>query len=86
MALFQDRRQQPAKREAVALKYDRAKDAAPRVTAKGKGVVADAILAKAKECGLVQDGQTMSDHEVFNLIFEAGFSTAKQVSDVSGRG
>ncbi|MFI4859431.1 MAG: chemotaxis protein CheA [Phycisphaerales bacterium JB063] len=52
----------------------------------GRGLDRDVILAKAKERGLVQDGHALSDHEVFNLIFEPGFSTAKQVSDVSGRG
>lgn len=52
----------------------------------GRGLDRDVLLAKAKERGLIQDGHHMSDHEVYNLIFEAGFSTAKQVSDVSGRG
>ena len=43
------------------------------------------LLAKARERGMnVSD--TMSDLEVFQLIFEAGFSTAAQVTDVSGRG
>ena len=43
------------------------------------------ILAKAKERGLnVHDG--MPDQEVWMLIFEAGFSTAEKVTDVSGRG
>jgi flagellar biosynthesis protein len=36
-------------KKAVALKYERGKDAAPRVTAKGRGAVADKILALAKE-------------------------------------
>lgn len=52
----------------------------------GKGLDRDAILAKATERGLVRDGDTLSDREVFNLIFQPGFSTAKQVTDVSGRG
>ena len=52
----------------------------------GKGLSRDTILAKAKERGLVGDDSTFSDREVFNLIFEAGFSTAKTVTDVSGRG
>jgi two-component system chemotaxis sensor kinase CheA len=42
-------------------------------------------LAKAREKGLAASDQ-MTDQEVFGLIFEAGFSTADQVTDVSGRG
>ncbi len=52
----------------------------------GKGLDKDAILAKAKERGMIMDGQSMTDQEVFNLIFAPGFSTAKVVTDVSGRG
>ncbi|MBX9916975.1 MAG: chemotaxis protein CheA [Nitrosomonas sp.] len=51
----------------------------------GAGLNRGKILAKAKERGLpVSDG--MSDQEVWLLIFEAGFSTAETVTDVSGRG
>lgn len=51
----------------------------------GAGLPRAKILAKAKEKGF-QVSDQMSDQEVFNLIFEAGFSTAEQVTDVSGRG
>jgi two-component system chemotaxis sensor kinase CheA len=51
----------------------------------GAGLKRERILAKAKERGLpVRDD--MSDAEVWALIWEPGFSTAEQVSDVSGRG
>jgi two-component system chemotaxis sensor kinase CheA len=51
----------------------------------GAGLNRDRILAKAKQRGLpVRDD--MSDADVWALIWEAGFSTADQVSDVSGRG
>ena len=51
----------------------------------GGGLDRDKILAKARDRGLsVSD--TMSDQEVWQLIFEAGFSTAEVVTDVSGRG
>jgi two-component system chemotaxis sensor kinase CheA len=51
----------------------------------GRGLNRDKILSKAKERGLpVQDN--MSDQDVWQLIFEPGFSTADQVTDVSGRG
>ncbi|HSG21780.1 MAG TPA: chemotaxis protein CheW [Azonexus sp.] len=51
----------------------------------GAGLPRDKILAKAREKGLPASDQ-MTDQEVFSLIFEAGFSTADQVTDVSGRG
>lgn len=51
----------------------------------GAGLNRTRILTKAKERGLpVNDG--MTDQEVWSLIFEAGFSTAETVTDVSGRG
>jgi two-component system chemotaxis sensor kinase CheA len=43
-------------------------------------------LAKALEKGLVQPDQVLSDSEVFRLIFEPGFSTAAQITNLSGRG
>jgi two-component system, chemotaxis family, sensor kinase CheA len=52
----------------------------------GGGLNRDRILAKAIERGLVAPGQSMSDHDIFNLIFEAGFSTAEKVTNLSGRG
>ncbi|MCD2518583.1 chemotaxis protein CheA [Massilia sp. G4R7] len=51
----------------------------------GGGLNRERILAKASENGLaVSDG--MTDEEVWQLIFAPGFSTAEQVTDVSGRG
>ncbi|MGM0824424.1 MAG: chemotaxis protein CheA [Pseudomonadota bacterium] len=51
----------------------------------GAGLDRDRLLAKAKENGLnVSD--TMTDEDVFQLIFAPGFSTANEVTDVSGRG
>lgn len=51
----------------------------------GAGLSRERILGKARERGLpVSDA--MSDQEVWNLIFEPGFSTAEIVTDVSGRG
>jgi two-component system chemotaxis sensor kinase CheA len=51
----------------------------------GKGLNRAKLLAKARERGLdVSDA--MTDSEVYSLIFAPGFSTAEQVTDVSGRG
>jgi two-component system chemotaxis sensor kinase CheA len=52
----------------------------------GKGLDRDAILKKARERGLVAESIVLSDKEIYNLVFEPGFSTAKEVTDVSGRG
>ena len=52
----------------------------------GRGLDRDAILAKARSLGLVREGQTPSDRELYLLVFHAGFSTSKEVTDVSGRG
>ncbi len=52
----------------------------------GKGLDRGRILAKAKKRGLVKSGDNLSDSDVYGLIFRAGFSTAEQVTDVSGRG
>jgi two-component system, chemotaxis family, sensor kinase CheA len=52
----------------------------------GAGLNRDKILAKAIDKGLVSPEQTLSDKDIYNLIFEAGFSTADAVSNLSGRG
>jgi two-component system chemotaxis sensor kinase CheA len=52
----------------------------------GGGLKRDRILAKGIERGLVEPGRTYTDKEIFNLIFEPGFSTAEQVTNLSGRG
>lgn len=53
----------------------------------GKGLDKAAILEKAARQGLITgDGSDLSDKEIYAMIFHAGFSTAKKVTDVSGRG
>ena len=52
----------------------------------GKGLARDRILKKAIERGLVPEGAVPSDPEIWQLIFAPGFSTADQVTDISGRG
>ena len=52
----------------------------------GKGLDRDVLLKKAIEKGIVGENDTLSEAEIFNLILAPGFSTAKQVTDVSGRG
>jgi two-component system chemotaxis sensor kinase CheA len=52
----------------------------------GAGLNKTRILQKARERGLVASDQELTDEQIDNLIFMPGFSTAEQVSDVSGRG
>jgi two-component system chemotaxis sensor kinase CheA len=52
----------------------------------GGGLNKEKILAKAIERELVKPDQQLSDSEIYNLIFEPGFSTADAISNLSGRG
>lgn len=54
----------------------------------GKGVDPEIIKRKAYEKGIITDDrlEVISDHEAIQIIFAAGFSTAEQISDLSGRG
>jgi len=52
----------------------------------GRGLNTARILAKAIDKGLVDPDAQLSDPDIHLLIFEAGFSTAEQVSNLSGRG
>ena len=56
------------------------------ITDDGAGLSRERILKKAIEKGVVSPNAQLSDSEVYNLIFEPGFSTAAQVTDISGRG
>ncbi len=57
-----------------------------RVADDGGGLNSEKIYAKALERGLVKEGDTLSSQQINNLIFQPGFSTADEVTDVSGRG
>jgi two-component system, chemotaxis family, sensor kinase CheA len=52
----------------------------------GAGFNRQRILAKARSLGLLPEGEKISDQELFSLVFTAGFSTAEEVTDLSGRG
>jgi two-component system chemotaxis sensor kinase CheA len=56
------------------------------VTDNGGGLNTARIRAKAEEQGLITPGAAMSDHEIHQFLFHAGFSTAQTVSALSGRG
>jgi two-component system chemotaxis sensor kinase CheA len=52
----------------------------------GKGIDVEAVKNKAAERGLISPNKILTDVEAFNLIFEPGFSTAKTITAISGRG
>ncbi|GHV88171.1 chemotaxis protein CheA [Spirochaetia bacterium] len=52
----------------------------------GKGIDVNAVKNKAIERGLISPNKILTDVEAFNLIFEPGFSTARSITAISGRG
>jgi two-component system chemotaxis sensor kinase CheA len=79
-------RGKPAKGTVTLNAYHDSGSIVIEVSDDGGGLKRDKILAKAIERGLVEDGRTLTDSEVFGFIFEAGFSTAEKVTNLSGRG
>jgi two-component system chemotaxis sensor kinase CheA len=87
--------------ESAALRLERGKPACGRVSLNayhesgsiviqiaddGGGLNKERITARALERGVIQPGETLTDVEIVNLIFEPGFSTVEKVSNLSGRG
>ncbi len=68
--------------------YNEGNHIAIKISDDGKGLDPVMLKEKAVEKGVIseRDAEGMSDREAFNLIFKPGFSTAKVVSNVSGRG
>ncbi|MFH0977556.1 MAG: chemotaxis protein CheA [Spirochaetota bacterium] len=52
----------------------------------GNGLDKDRIYEKAVEVGFIQPGEQITENDIFQFIFEPGFSTARQVTNISGRG
>lgn len=66
--------------------YHEGGDIIIKVIDDGAGLNKERIKQKAIEQGLVSDGEEITDEKIYNMIFQAGFSTAEKVTDVSGRG
>ncbi|SDY71323.1 two-component system, chemotaxis family, sensor kinase CheA [Evansella caseinilytica] len=58
------------------------------VSDNGSGINSEKVLEKALERGVVTEeiSQTMTKQQIYELLFSSGFSTAEQISDISGRG
>jgi two-component system chemotaxis sensor kinase CheA len=52
----------------------------------GRGIDRDRVRAKAEQQGLIEPGAALSDHDLLQMIFHPGFSTAAAVTNLSGRG
>lgn len=52
----------------------------------GRGINRERVVAKALALGLIDRNATLSDSQVFDLLFAPGFSTAQRVTEISGRG
>jgi two-component system chemotaxis sensor kinase CheA len=52
----------------------------------GRGINKERVRAKAESSGLIAANASLSDQELYQLIFQPGFSTASQVTNLSGRG
>ncbi|WP_299172355.1 chemotaxis protein CheA [uncultured Brevundimonas sp.] len=52
----------------------------------GRGIDRDRVRAKAEAQGLIEAGASLTDHELLQMIFHPGFSTAAAVTNLSGRG
>src|SRR5690606_3254586 len=52
----------------------------------GQGIDRERVLALARKRGVVAADQQLTEEQIDNLIFAPGFSTASEVSDISGRG
>ena len=57
-----------------------------RISDDGRGLDVDAVRARAVEQGLIDEAARLSEAEIFSLILAPGFSTAREVTSVSGRG
>ena len=79
-------RGKPATGTVRLIAYHDAGSVVIEVADDGGGLKRDRIVQKATERGLITAGQVLTDEQVFSLIFEPGFSTAEQVTNLSGRG
>ena len=84
----EDRRQagKPAKAKIILQAYHEGGSIHIGISDDGRGLDREVIANKAVERGIIASAEGMSDEEIYALIFEPGFSTAAQITDVSGRG
>lgn len=83
----EERREKKKGKGKVSLQaYHRGENIVIEIKDDGKGIDSSTILKKAIDKGLVEENNNLSESEIISFIFHPGFSMAKQISDVSGRG
>ena len=83
----EERAEQNKPKGTVSLEaYHRGENIVIEIRDDGKGIDSDTILKKAIERNLVEEDNNLTESEIINFIFHPGFSMAKEISDVSGRG
>jgi two-component system chemotaxis sensor kinase CheA len=77
----------PAQAKVVIRAFQKGGNVCIRIEDDGRGLDREAILRKARERGMPgSESPDLADRDVWNFIFEPGFSTAAQVTEISGRG
>ncbi len=76
----------PRKGEIFLHAYHQGGNIIVEISDDGRGLDRDRIIEKAKANNLISDETKLTEAEIYNLIFQPGFSTAKEVTDISGRG
>ncbi|MCJ8321716.1 MAG: chemotaxis protein CheA, partial [Colwellia sp.] len=76
----------PAKGTITLDAYHQGGNIVIEISDDGAGINRDVIVAKAIEKGLIDAKDVLTDSQVYDLLFEAGFSTAAEITDISGRG
>lgn len=76
----------PAEGNITLSAYHQGESVRIEVSDDGKGLDHEKVLKKARKAGIIKPDANMSEQEIYDLIFDAGFSTAEKVTDVSGRG
>jgi len=66
--------------------YHRGSNIIVEIEDDGRGLDKERIIQKAESSKLITDASKLTESEIYNLIFQPGFSTAKKVTDISGRG
>lgn len=76
----------PARGKLSVRAYQKGNHVAIEIIDDGNGIDADAVRVKALERGLIRQDQELASDEVYQLLFEPGFSTKSEVTEISGRG
>lgn len=72
--------------EVILNAYHKGGNVVIEISDDGAGLDKEAIMEKARSRDLLNEDEVLTDRQIYELLFQPGFSTAKSVTDVSGRG